>query len=175
MTRLSVDEFDRMVGTVERSLWRWEAQPAYHEPDEAEPFARWQAGEPDDLGWLAGWFDQIREATRAGRHYQRVRRLTEPLTSYLAWSMTIAPFNVAAGEDIRVLTETQAVQLDLPTYDFVIIDDQAVVRMEFGPKGFSGADLLDPTELVQHRRWRDLAWHHAMTVDAYRGARDQTR
>lgn len=167
MTTLSVEQFDRMVAAIRRSLWRWEAQPDYHEPEEAEPFARWQAGQPDDLTWLAGWHDQLRAATRAGRRYQRVRRLTEPVTPYLAWGLTIAPSNVAAGEQIRVLTDDQAVTLGLPAYDFVILDDQAVVRMEFGPAGFTGAELLDPAERDQHRAWRDAAWHHAITIHAY--------
>jgi hypothetical protein len=168
MTEISVAEFDRLIGTVGHSLWRWEAQPAYHEPDEAEPFARWLAGESDDLAWLSGWLDHIRSATRAGRQYQRVRRLAEPLTDYLRWSLSVAPSNVAAGEDIRLLNEHQAATLGLPDYDFVIVDDRAVARMKFGDGGFLGAVLVDdPAAVARHRVWRDLAWHDAITLSTY--------
>jgi hypothetical protein len=167
MTALSVEEFDRLVASIQHSLWRWEAQPAYYEPEEAEPLARWQAGESDDLAWLAAWHEQLRAATQAGKVYQRVRRLTEPLTAYLAWGLTIAPSNVAAGEDIRLLTERQAARLGMPRYDFVIIDDRVAALMKFSRHGFAGAELLDAADLVRHRAWRDAAWDHAVTVDAY--------
>jgi hypothetical protein len=167
MTAISVDEFDHLIGTVKHSLWRWEAQPAYHEPDEAEPFARWLAGEPDDLAWLSGWLDQVRTASSAGRRYERVRRLTEPPTDYLRWSLSVAPANIAAGEDVRLLTEHRATALGLPTYDYVIVDDRVVARMEFGDTGFVGARLVDdPATVARHRTWRDLAWHDAITLSA---------
>lgn len=168
MSRMSVDEFDQLINGVRLSLWRWEAQPAYHEPEEAGPFAHWLASEPDDLAWLAGWHEQVRTATAAGRRYQRVRRMTDPLTDYLAWGLTIAPANIEAGEEIRLLEAHQAIAIGMPEYDFVLVDDQVLARMRFGDGGFSGADRIDdPLELVRHRRWRDQAWQHAVSVGAY--------
>lgn len=167
MPALSIDQFDKLI-TSARTLWRWEAQPEYNEPDENEPFVRWLAGEPDDLSWLAGWLDHIRAATSEGRRYERVRCLVEPPTTYQTWSLAVAAANIDAGEDIRILSEGQASELGLPKYDFVIVDDQTVARMQFGPNGFTGAELIDNDGAVaRHREWRDLAWQHAITVSSY--------
>ena len=167
MTPVPVGEFDELISGA-HSLWRWEAQPAYHEPDEAEPFARWQRGEQDDFVWFQGWLDHLRTATADGRRYERVRRLAEPPTDYQRWSLTVAALNVDAGEDVRLLDASRADELGLPTYDFVIIDDLDVLRMEFGPDGFAGAERIDDQDAIaQHRTWRAAAWEHATTFIAY--------
>lgn len=168
MERLSVEEFDRLFTGFTRSLWRWECQPEYHEPEEVDPFARWKAGEPDDLAWLTGWCDQVREATRAGRRFERVRVLADPPTDYQTWLLAIAPMNIEAGEDIRQLEERRAADLGLPDYDFVIVDDEVAARMHFADTGFIGAEMItDAATVAEHRAWRDLAWRHAITFNAY--------
>jgi hypothetical protein len=168
MGLLTVEEFDRLSTTFEDRFWRWEAQSAYHEPEEAEPLARWQAGEADDLGWMAGWFDLLGEATRAGKRFERVRKLVDPPTDYLRWEMTIHPANIAAGEDIRLISEHEADALELPAYDFVLVDDRLVAKMCFGERGFVGAEVFtDAPTVDSHRTWRDLAWHHAASFTEY--------
>lgn len=168
MSTLSRDGYFAMLAGVEHSLQRWEAQPAYHEPSEAEPFARWRAGErDDDLSWLAGWHKLLREATGDGRRFSRVRRLTDPLTPYLEWGMAVIPSNAEAGEVIRLLDEHVAARLGLPEYDFVIVDDRQAARLVFSTQGLIGAELMDPTELDQHRRWWSDAWDHAETINTY--------
>ena len=168
MALASVDEFDKLFTSFERRFWRWEAQPAYHEPEEAEPFARWSNGQADDLAWMTGWFDLVRAATADGKRFERVRRLIEPPTDYLAWEMTIQPANIAAGEDIRLIGDRDACSLGLPNYDFVLVDDRLVAKMHFDDRGFRGAELFTDTPTVNaHRAWRDLAWHYAATFSEY--------
>ncbi|PRX48695.1 hypothetical protein B0I33_104513 [Prauserella shujinwangii] len=165
---VSVEQFDQLYTDFERSVWRWEAQPAYHEPGEAEPFRRWQAGEPDDLAWLADWLDILRAATAAGRSFQRVRLCHEPPTEYQRWGLTIVPANIDAGEDVRIMTESRARELGMPDYDFCLFDDRTVARMHFGGHGMTGAEIItEPDAVAQHRRWRDLAQEHAVTLEAY--------
>lgn len=167
MTPVPVEEFDELI-TEAHTLWRWEAQPAYHEPEEAEPFARWQRHEPDDFAWFQGWLAHLRTATANGRQYARVRRLAEPPTDYQRWSLTVAARNVEAGEDVRLLSASKADEFGLPSYDFVIIDDLDVLRMRFGPNGFVGAERIDDQHAIaRHRIWRTVAWEHATTFTAY--------
>jgi hypothetical protein len=168
MRTLSVSEFDQLIAAPGRSVWRWEAQGSYREPEEVEPLRRWRQGEYDDLTWLSGWHRQVRDAVAAGRHYQRLRRLTEPWTEYLAWEMTVFPANAEAGEDIRLISAHEAATFGLPDYDFVIVDGDVLARMHFGDEGFVGAELLDdPVTVERHRMWRMQAWHHAITFTAY--------
>lgn len=167
--RLTVEEFDQLYGTVKASVWRWECQPAYHEPDEQEPFSLWERGEPDDLAWLEPWLATLRRAVQTGQRFQRVRMHHDPPTIYQRWGIEIAPTNVAAGEEVRILPEHHARGLDLPGYDFCILDDETVARMHFGAQGMTGAELLTDARAVdRHRSWRDAAWNHAMPVHQYR-------
>ena len=60
----------------------------------------------DDLDWLRPWLDDVRAATKAGRAFQRVRRLTDPLTEYLRWQMEVTPANAEAGSKAaRILAD----------------------------------------------------------------------
>lgn len=168
--RVSVGRFDELYATFRHSVFRWEAQPAYYEPEEAEPFRLWrETGKPTDLAYLAEWLTTVRDAVDAGKRFERVRVYQAPPTTYQRWATEIAAANVAAGEDIRAMAEADARRLELPTYDFCIFDDRIVARMEFGAAGMTGAVLDDDAgELACHRTWRDEAWHHAVPFQDYR-------
>ncbi|MQA07249.1 MAG: hypothetical protein GEU98_01630 [Pseudonocardiaceae bacterium] len=167
--RITVDQFDQLYETFERTAWRWETQPAYHEPSEAEPFRRWRAGEPDDLEWLTGWLETLRAAHAAGRQFQRVRVHHDPLTVYQRWGLDVITANVAAGEDIRVLPIGKARELGVPGEDFCLFDDRSVALMFFGNEGMSGAELItEAAEVARYRQWSQSAWQHAIPFYQYR-------
>jgi hypothetical protein len=162
-------EFAELFRTFRHSAWRLETQGVYHEPYEQAELARFLVGQPLDVSYLADWLDDVRTATHSGRRFERVRVLTEPLTDYLRFELTVAPHNAEAGEDIRVLSPAEAQRLRLPDHDFWLFDDERVAVMEFGPAGLIGADIhTDPGTVTQHRQWRDLAWRHATPFETYR-------
>ncbi|GAB3437555.1 DUF6879 family protein [Actinophytocola sediminis] len=167
---VTVGQFDELYATFTRSVFRWEAQPAYYEPEEAEPFQLWrETGEPTDLAYLADWLATVRAAVDHGKRFERVRVHQTPPTTYQRWATEIATANAAAGENIRVMAEADARRLELPAYDFCIFDDRLVARMEFGESGMTGAVLADDAaELACHRTWRDEAWQHAIPFQDYR-------
>lgn len=168
MDLVSIEEFDNLYDSFETTVWRWEAQAAYNEPEEAEPYARWKAGQPDDYVWCAAWLEQLRAATTAGKQFARVRVLHDPLTDYQRWGLTIAPGNVAAGEEIRVLGDDQAHAHGLPDYDFLMVDDRLVARMIFTDNRFVGAEVTtDPGTVARHRAWQDLAQQHSIPINEY--------
>jgi hypothetical protein len=152
------------------SAWRWEAQGTYHQPDEVEPWQRWRDGVPvsTDLDWLAPWLDLVRAATRAGKRFERVRMITEPLTEYLRWQLEVTPANLDAGEDIRVLTEAEARRLNLPDQDFWLFDNERVAVLHFGPSDLDGTEIItEPATVARYRTWRDVAWRHAVAFEQY--------
>jgi hypothetical protein len=155
---LSRAEFEGLFDTFTASAWRLEIQGVYDEPEEREPLRRFLAGEPDDLSWMADWFAWIRTITRAGKRFGRVRVLTDPMTDYQRFELSVlTPPAVEAGEDIRILTAAHG--LRLPDQDFWLFDDTRVAVMHFGPNGVEGVDLLDDTTAVQpFRDVRDRAW-----------------
>jgi hypothetical protein len=161
------EEFGQLFQTFERSAWRLETQFVYREPKEVPLLRAWRAGERDDLAWMRGWLDNIRAIRRAGKDFGRVRVLSEPLTDYLQWQMTITPANVEAGEDIRLLAASRARELGLPTHDFWLFDDERVALMHFGEAGFIGAEIVtDLGTVARHRAWRDTAVGNAVPYSA---------
>ncbi|QUQ68251.1 DUF6879 family protein [Kutzneria sp. CA-103260] len=172
--QLSVADFDAIYDTFEVSVWRWESQPVYDEPDEREPFERWRAGGQDDLSWLQGWLDLVRSATAAGREFRRVRRVTDTPSDYQRWLATAVRANIEAGEEVRTLREDQVPKLGLPSYDFLLVDNRSVAKMQFDDGRFLGATLHEDTGTVdRHRAWLAAAWQHASPIDAIRGVRER--
>ncbi|MGI8307792.1 DUF6879 family protein [Saccharopolyspora hattusasensis] len=163
MTRLvRGEDFGRLFETFTRSAWRWECQAEYREPHEAEAFRQFLASETPDMSFTTEWLANVRQATAAGRRFERVRVLTEPLTDYLRFEMFAASDNAAAGEDIRVMSTAAAAEYNLPDHDFWLFDDELVAIMHFDTHGMIAAELVDDADTVaRHRRWRGIAWSHA--------------
>jgi hypothetical protein len=127
------------------------------------------AGEPDDLSWFQGWLGMVRDATAAGRLFSRVRIVSVPLSDYSRFGLWAARHTRAAGDDIRYLTRAQADALGLPKRDYWLFDSRKLVRMHFGEDDrFIEAEVVeDPTAIVEHNYWRDVARHHAISRDEF--------
>lgn len=149
--------------TFTRSAWRLETRDSYAVPAEQASLSMYLATGELDLAYSQPWFDSVRAAKAVGRSYARVRVYTEPLTDYLRFEFAVAPFNIEAGEDIRVMSRPTAASLGLPDYDYWLFDDERVVVMHFDDTtGLVAVDVrTDPDTVSQHRAWRDLAWSHA--------------
>lgn len=111
----------------------------------------------------------IREATKDGRRFGRVRVVSLPLTDYSRFGVWCAQFTNGAGEDIRYVTREVAEAAGLPNYDYWLFDSRKLVRMHFDDDDrFLGGELIgEPAEVVQHNYWRDAAWHHAVRRDDF--------
>lgn len=112
----------------------------------------------------------IRDATGAGKVFQRVHVVEEPLTDYLRYEIgwSYAP-NVAAGEDIRILPTKPGNRLALPDHDYWHFDSRDLWIMEYDEIGrFLFAELVtDAAAIVGHNYWRDAALHHAIPYIDY--------
>lgn len=130
---------------------------------------RFLEDEPDDLPWMQGWLDLIREATAKGRRFARVRIVTLPLTDYSRFGVWCAQFTNGAGEDIRYLPRDKADAEGLPGHDYWLFDSRKLVRMHFDDNNaFLGGEVVeDAAEIVMHNYWRDVAWHHAIRRDDF--------
>jgi len=164
--------FQALLSCFERSAWRLELQGWYDEPEEGELLAQWLAdGDPrPTLAWFADWPAWIAEQAAAGRRFERVRVLTDPLTDYLRWQLdVITGPAIAAGEDIRVLPAEATAVLELGAADFYLLDDRQVVVLDFERGQVAGARLLDsPAELATFRAIQASAWDHALRFEEYR-------
>ena len=157
-------EFAELFATFSRSAWRLETHPAYEVDEEQAAFERYRSTGELNVAYLADWLDGVRVATAAGKRFERVRVLTEPLTDYLRFEMAVAEHNAAAGEDVRTLDEREARTLGLPQrHDFWIFDDERVAILHFSPTGrLLKVEIRDdPDTLTQHREWKTLARQRA--------------
>jgi hypothetical protein len=118
---------------------------------------------------MQDWLSMIREATREGRRFARVRLVNLPMSDYNRWGYVVAQHNNAAGEDIRYLTHDAAKVTGLPEYDYWLFDSRKLGLMRFGDDDrFLGVEIVeDPSVIVRHNYWRDAAWHHAVRRDEF--------
>ncbi|GHF36189.1 hypothetical protein GCM10018783_00580 [Streptomyces griseosporeus] len=99
------------------TAWRLETRRGYASDRRSPKWQRWQA-EEHIAAEPSAWLESVAAHTAAGKRFERVRLVDEPATEGQRFLLASAPGNVAAGEDIRNLTRTQAEQLRLPDYDF---------------------------------------------------------
>jgi hypothetical protein len=166
------EEFGRLFTSFDRTARRLETRNRYDVPDEREQLAQFLAGELDDDGhrrWITPWMETVHEAVAAGRRFERVRVVPDPLTDYLRLELRGNRYNAEAGEDIRYLDRRRANALDLPDHDFWLFDgDRLALQCFTADDRPLGALLItEPVVVRQHDIWLDLAFQHATPYPEY--------
>jgi hypothetical protein len=146
-----------------------EMRDAYGTAVELPHMARWAAGEPDPLDWLDDWCGALREHVRAGRSVRRARIVSEPLSDYQRWSLSIADPMVEAGEDIRWVPRRLVSSVALPGNDFYLLDDRLAVFLLYAGSGMSAGMVssTDPADMRLCRSAFEAAWALAVPHRAY--------
>ncbi|GII86599.1 hypothetical protein Ssi03_45890 [Sphaerisporangium siamense] len=164
-------EFTNLVLSFQHTAFRLETRDRYNEPSEAGAVGEFLRTGHVDHDMLAGWVTQIGARTAHGQRMERVRVVSEPHSDYTRFGLAVAAQNVQAGEDIRYLPRGQAAGLDLPDHDFWLIDSASLLILRFGDDDvLLGADYTtDPTTVVKHCYYRDVARHYAVPWNEYRG------
>lgn len=152
-------ELMRQFETFRYSAFRLEVMQSY-------------AGTGKDDQWIA----LLKASRRWGKTHQRVHVVTEPLTGAMQEELTAGyEGNVAAGEDIRIISVPQADEWpeDLPSHDFWLFDSSRLYAMYYEPNGrWAGAErVTDPARVVQACCWREAALHRAVPWNAYIASR----
>lgn len=170
MEFLQGEAFEGLFRAPIRRAFHLEVQDSYHTPEESGPIHRFLAGERDDLAWFRPWLELVREFTESGGRMQRVRVVTVPHVDYTRWGLSIAPHNIAAGEDIRWLPRGQVDAAVLPLDDFWLLDDDRVVFTVFEPSGrfAGGASTVDPSIVRRCLAVREQLWEMAVPDADYR-------
>jgi hypothetical protein len=161
--------FDELFHAFQETAFHLEVQDSYHTPDEAGPFDKFLSGERDDFTWHQPWLSLVREVTDAGRQITRARVVTVPHVDYTRWGLTVAPLNIAAGEDIRWLPRHLTANMELTADDYWLFDDSLVVFTVFEPGGrfAGGAATTDPYIAGYCRRVRQEVWERAISHTQY--------
>jgi hypothetical protein len=161
---ITFDEFDTMFTTMKHSAWRLETRRRYAWDETQESYAQFARGE--DVVWDMedAWCQERRVHTGLGKRYERVRILDSPPTMGQKYLLENARRNEAVGEDIRVLTRSEADELNLPAEDFWLFDSRVVALLHFDDADeMTGVELItNPVEVVRYSQAREAAWHHAV-------------
>ncbi|MFJ4013922.1 DUF6879 family protein [Streptomyces sp. NPDC090026] len=116
------------------------------------------------------WNVNVRWKAEQGARFSRVRLIDDPPTDGQRFLMAAAAGNVAAGEDIRVLTRAAALDLAVPQQDFWLFDSRTLVRMHIDDTDTTlGVEVIeDQEQILEACRARDAAWAAAVpTAEAW--------
>lgn len=165
MASINDAEFDQLLASgFAREAIHLETRDAYGTEVELPHMAQWAAGEPDDLAWLGGWCEQLRQHVAAGRSVRRARIVSEPLSTYQRWSHSIAHPMVDAGEDIRWIPRRLVSSIGIPGNDFYLFDDTLAVFLHYAGNGL-GVDkttCTDPATIALCRDAFEAVWKLAI-------------
>lgn len=169
MELLQDEAFDALFHSFARTALHLEVQDSYHTPDEAGPFGLFLTHQDDDFAWHQPWLNLVRNVTSAGKSITRARVVTVPHGDYTRWGLTVAPHNIAAGEDIRWLPRHLIDADALTADDYWLFDDNFVVFTVFEPSGrfAGGAATSDPKIVSYCREVRDRVWAKAIPHNEY--------
>lgn len=161
---LDGEEWRRTFDAYEREAWRFEAQPTYTMPREAENVARFLRGEPKPAGHNARWHERVRGFVASGRDIGRVRIVRQPLTDYQRYQFSWGiPGNIEAGEDIRILDITQDdYGLPLTGTDWWLFDESRVVHLNYRQDGTQINRELFTGDITPYLEWRRIALAHSV-------------
>lgn len=141
-------EVEFVLARAHTSLFRWEAQGTYR--DVSVPVQR-----GSDLA--------IHSTKQVPT--DRVSVLADPATSCQRDMLRDMWRYPATGEQLWILDEDQAIDLDMPDHDFWVIDDECVLRLRYSDRytPLGGEVIVDRPRVARYRSWRDLALSHAVS------------
>jgi hypothetical protein len=170
VTPISDQEFEELLTGFEHEAIHLETRDAYGTAVELPHMAKWEAGEPDDLGWLQGWRESLREAVKAGKAVRRARIVSEPLSDYQRWSYSIAQPMVDAGEDIRWVPRRLLSSTAIPGNDFYLFDARIVTFLTYTGNGLAAGKFLsaEPADIELCQASFDAVWKLAIPHREYR-------
>ncbi|NUR91908.1 MAG: hypothetical protein HOY71_48210 [Nonomuraea sp.] len=132
---MTPQEFGKRFFDFSSTAFRMETRDGYAVSAEREALARFAAGEPYGLEWLAGWLGKVADARAAGKVIRRVRVVSLPLGDYDRFGLDVSRHAVRAGEDIRYLARDDAYALGLPGGDAWLFNGVPLAVLASPPTG----------------------------------------
>lgn len=166
---LDGDEWRRTFDAYDRNAWRFEAQPTYTMPTEAQNVARFLRGEPKPAGHNERWHGRVQGYVASARTIGRVRVVRQPLTDYQRYQFSWGiPGNIAAGEDIRILDVTRDdYGLPLTGTDWWMFDEVRIVHLNYRPDGTQINRKAFSGDISPYLEWKRIALAHSVPFSEY--------
>lgn len=147
-------------------LLRVQTLDYYGVASDGDDFHRYVDGEPaPDLARKQAWLDELRSIAASGRAWRNVHVVRTPLPDYLRYAFEWGyAYNVAAGQDVRVLDLTESPHLAAlaSAKDFYVIDGQHAVQMVYASDGrYEGAVAVGADGVAGYAALAELAYQLA--------------
>lgn len=159
--------FDSFTATA----FRLEARPAYAVAGETERIEAFRKGlpRPERSVRTSPWLARIAVTTIAGKRWQRVRVVSDPLTDYQRYQMASWIESQAAGEEIRIAPGRPFANVhDFWLFDAGLPSSQLAVLRYDGQCRYLGADITASDKaIVEHMAARDLALAHSLPLNRW--------
>lgn len=147
-------------GLAGKAVFRLQVYPVYKVPQEQENFQRFlETGrreiDPDNEPGLI----KLRERIAKGQTVRRVYVVEPPFTDYQRYVFNYYHHTCKVGEDLRIIDLSRQPNPGLPDYDFLVIDDDTVIRIHYEKDdgAIIGPELLPDADLSEYLRYRELA------------------
>ncbi|MEV5649548.1 DUF6879 family protein [Nocardia sp. NPDC052254] len=163
------DPWSEWFRGLQRSAFHLEVRDSYSEASENNRLRAFLAGEPAPDEPPVPWHALMRETTSRHVTVSRVRVVTEPLSGYHRWLLSITGRNIESGEDIRYLPRHLAGVV--PPDDWWLFDDERVVfnLADTDGKPAGAAVTTDPGIVDYAMSVRDRLWKLATPYAEYVG------
>lgn len=171
MRQVTYEELGDLCRGITRSFVHLETRDSYGTEIELPHMAKWRRGEPDDSDWLDWWLEMLRGHRAAGRTCRRARVVSEPLSEYQRWVLSLAEDAVEAGEEISYLGRPRLTNVMLPgSGDFYVFDDELVLFLHYAGNGINTSFEVteDPRTVATCRQAFDAVWKLATPLRDYR-------
>jgi len=169
-------ELDACFDRFRESAFRLETLPAYAVGGaEAERIAAFSEGRPrpERSVRTSPWLARMAVTTAAGKRWQRVRILDEPLTEYQCYQLASYTESAACGEEIRIAVRNSRPALAAMPQDFWLFDAGTpgafAVLLDYDSAGrFTGAQMQDGAEAVlEYRAVADWAARYSVPLNEF--------
>ncbi len=133
--------FEDLLTSAQHSAYHLEMRDVYAASYEEADFKVWQkTGKWENTDYWQPWISLIQETTGRGVLVRRVHLVSVPLSESARFEYAGTVNNLVAGEDVRWLPRSHAVDIALPGADFWIFDS-CIVR--FGHFAGDGQWICD--------------------------------
>lgn len=162
------DVYTRLFSATQASAFKFEVRTGYGVAEEDEPFQKFLRGADPGLEWHEPWLDLMRRAVKRGIRVERVRVVDEPPSDFLRFEISMTPYNLDAGEDIRYMKRSLAEELRLPAVDYWLFDTSELYVLHFADDDrFQGLEKInDPAVVEEYAAHSTRAWARTVPFDA---------
>lgn len=155
--------------------WPGGSPTLYHTDRQSWIVQGWTVTDPDALATMdipvGETCVMLRGHRAAGRTCRRARIVSEPLSEYQRWSLSIAEPFVDAGEDIRFVPRPRLATISLPgSGDYYVFDDELVFFLHYAGSGLNaGSEITEDPQIVRTcREAFEAVWKLSVPFSDYR-------